>query len=80
MTAEYIKKKAKEFGATICGIGNVELFRGDDIQHNPFSILPNAKSIIGFGIKAGAVISLISLLALMGWLVLTSKFKMKRAK
>ena len=51
MTAEYIKKKAKEFGATICGIGNVELFRGDDIQHNPFSILPNAKSIIGFGIK-----------------------------
>ena len=51
MTAEFIKKKAKEFGATICGIGNVELFRGDDIQHNPFSILPNAKSIIGFGIK-----------------------------
>ena len=51
MTAEFIKKKAKEFGAAICGIGNVELFRGDDIQHNPFSILPNAKSIIGFGIK-----------------------------
>lgn len=32
------------------------------------------------GIKAGAAISLISLLTLMGWLVLTSKFKMKRAK
>ena len=51
MTAEFIKQKAKEFGATICGIGDVRLFEGDDIQHNPYSILPNAKSIIGFGIK-----------------------------
>jgi len=51
MTAQLIKEKAKEFGAAICGIGNVELFRGDDPQHNPFSILPGAKSIIGFGIK-----------------------------
>ena len=51
MTSEYIKQKAKEFGATVCGIGNVELFRGDDPQRNPFSILPKAKSIIGFGIK-----------------------------
>ncbi|MEE1049443.1 MAG: 4Fe-4S binding protein, partial [Clostridia bacterium] len=44
-------QKAKEFGATICGIGNPELFKGDDPQRNPYSILPNAKSIIGFGIK-----------------------------
>ncbi len=51
MNAEFIKAKAKELGATICGIGNPEMFRGDDPQHNPFSILPNAKSIIGFGIK-----------------------------
>ena len=51
MTSEYIKQKAKEFGATVCGIGNVELFRGDDPQRSPFSILPKAKSIIGFGIK-----------------------------
>ena len=51
LTAKYIKEKAKELGATICGIGNVELFKGDDPQHNPYSILPNAKSIIGFGIK-----------------------------
>ena len=51
MTSEYIKQKAKEFGATVCGIGNVELFRGDDPRRNPFSILPKAKSIIGFGIK-----------------------------
>ena len=51
LNAEFIKQKAKEFGATICGIGNPELFKGDDPQRNPYSILPNAKSIIGFGIK-----------------------------
>ena len=51
LNAEFIKQKAKEFGATICGIGNPELFRNDDPQRNPYSILPNAKSIIGFGIK-----------------------------
>lgn len=51
LNAEFIKQKAKEFGAAICGIGNPELFKGDDPQRNPYSILPNAKSIIGFGIK-----------------------------
>ena len=51
MTAEFIKQKAKELGAAVCGIGNVELLRGEDPQRNPFAILPNAKSIIGFGIK-----------------------------
>ena len=51
MTAELIKQKAKELGAAVCGIGNVELLRGEDPQRNPFSILPKAKSIIGFGIK-----------------------------
>lgn len=51
MNAEFIKQKAKEFGATICGIGNPELLCNEHPQHNPFSILPNAKSIIGFGIK-----------------------------
>ena len=51
MTSENIKQKAKEFGASICGIGNVELLRNEDIQRSPFSILPKAKTIIGFGIK-----------------------------
>lgn len=51
MNAEFIKQKAKEYGASICGIGNPEFFKNDDPQHNPYSILPNAKSIIGFGIK-----------------------------
>ena len=51
LTAKDIKEKAKEFGASICGIGDIELFRDDHIQRNPFQILPNAKCIIGFGIK-----------------------------
>ena len=51
ITSEYIKKMAKEYGATICGIGNVELMRDEIPERNPFLILPGAKSIIGFGIK-----------------------------
>ncbi len=51
MTAEFIKQKAKELGATVCGIGNIELLRDETPQRNPFYILPNAKCIIGFGIK-----------------------------
>ena len=51
MTREYIKQKAKEFGATICGIGNVELMRDEKPERNPFFVLPKAKTIIGFGIK-----------------------------
>ena len=51
MTAEYIKAKAKELGASVCGIGNVELLRGEPARRNPFQILPNAKTIIGFGLK-----------------------------
>ena len=45
MTAEFIKQKAKELGAAVCGIGDVELLRGEDPQRNPFSILPNAKEL-----------------------------------
>ena len=51
MTSEFIKQKARELGAAICGIGNVELLRDEPMQRNPFYILPNAKTIIGFGIK-----------------------------
>ena len=51
MTAEFIKQKAKELGASVCGIGNIELLRNEPMQRNPFYILPNAKTIIGFGIK-----------------------------
>jgi len=47
MTSEYIKKKAKELGATICRIGKV--YEEENPQRDPRSILPNAKAIIGFG-------------------------------
>jgi len=51
MNAEFIKQKAKELGAAVCGIGDIELLRNEPMQRNPFYILPNARSIIGFGIK-----------------------------
>lgn len=58
MTSEYIKEKAREFGATIVGIGDVSLMKDEPIQRNPFSILPKAKTILGFGIKVpGGLIS-----------------------
>ncbi len=50
LTKEIIKEKAKELGAAVCGVGDISHFIGDDPQHNPLSILPNAKCIIGFGI------------------------------
>lgn len=49
LTAEIIKKKAKELGATVCGIGSLDIFEGENIQKDPKMILPNAKCIIGFG-------------------------------
>lgn len=51
LTTEEIKAKARELGATVCGIGDVSYFKDDNIQRSPFSILPEAKCIIGFGIK-----------------------------
>lgn len=47
LTAEYIKKKAIEYGATVCRIGRV--YDEPDIQKDPRMILPAAKCIIGFG-------------------------------
>jgi len=47
LTSEIIKEKAKELGATVCGIGRI--YDEPDPQRDPKSILPNAKCIIGFG-------------------------------
>ena len=47
MTSEFIKQKAKELGATVCGIGRV--YDEENPQRDPKMILPAAKSIIGFG-------------------------------
>ncbi len=49
LTSAYIKKIAKEYGASVCGIGSLELFKDEDIRRDPKLILPKAKSIIGFG-------------------------------
>ena len=37
MNAEYIKAKAKELGATVCGIGNVELLAMSPLREILFS-------------------------------------------
>ena len=47
LTAELIKQKAEELGATVCGIG--QLYDEENPQRDPRMILPNAKCIIGFG-------------------------------
>ena len=47
LTSLDIKKKAKELGATICGIGKI--YEETNPQRDPRSILPDAKCIIGFG-------------------------------
>lgn len=47
LTSEMIKQKAKELGASLCGIGRI--YEETNPQRDPRQILPNAKSIIGFG-------------------------------
>jgi epoxyqueuosine reductase QueG len=47
LTSALIKQKAKELGATVCGIGRV--YDEPNPQKDPKMILPEAKSIIGFG-------------------------------
>ena len=47
LTSALIKEKAKELGATICGIG--QIYEEPNLQRDPRAILPKAKCIIGFG-------------------------------
>ena len=35
LTAEIIKNKAKELGATVCGIGSLDIFKDENIQKDP---------------------------------------------
>lgn len=51
ITAEFIKEKAKELGAVVCGIGDIKYFKDVAPQHNPLQILPKAKCIIGCAIR-----------------------------
>ena len=48
ITAKEIKEAAIRFGASNCGIGKLDIFKGEDIQRDPYMILPGAKCIIGF--------------------------------
>jgi ferredoxin len=47
LTSEIIKARARELGATVCGIGNI--YKEENLGKDPYAILPNAKCIIGFG-------------------------------
>ena len=47
LTSAQIKEKAKELGATVCGIGKI--YMEPNPQRDPKMILPNAKCVIGFG-------------------------------
>ena len=47
--SKFIKEKAFEYGAAVCGIAGVERFKEEDPKKNPVSICPKAKSVIGFG-------------------------------
>ena len=47
ITSEIIKAKAKELGASVCGIGKI--YDEPNAGRDPLQILPKAKCIIGFG-------------------------------
>ncbi|NLD87488.1 MAG: epoxyqueuosine reductase [Clostridiales bacterium] len=51
LTARIIKEKAREYGADLCGIASIDRFLDTDEQRSPLSVLPNAKSVIGFGFR-----------------------------
>lgn len=51
LTAEIIKRKAKEWGADLVGIGDISLFEGEIAQRDPRQILPRATCVIGFGFR-----------------------------
>ncbi len=44
-----IKDKARELGASVCGIGSLDIFEGEIPGRDPKMILPKAKCVIGFG-------------------------------
>ena len=47
LTSEMIKSRARELGASVCGIGRI--YAEENPGKDPYAILPNAKCIIGFG-------------------------------
>lgn len=51
LTSALIKEKAKQYGADLCGIGDIRLFEGTDPQRDPRLICPKAKAVIGFAFR-----------------------------
>ena len=51
LTSEIIKAKAKEWGADLCGIGDIKYFEGCDPHRDPKQVCPKAKCVIGFGFR-----------------------------
>lgn len=49
VNSKYIKEKAREYGAAVCGISGIERFKDEPMIKNPLSVCPKAKSVIGFG-------------------------------
>ena len=50
LTREMIEREAREFGATVFGVGDLALFEGEDPKRDPKMICPKAQTIVGFGI------------------------------
>ncbi len=51
LTAEVVKQWARECGADIVGIGDIQRFEGAPLQSDPRYIFPEATSIIGLGFR-----------------------------
>lgn len=49
LTSREIKQMAAKLGASVCGVGRLDIFADEIPQRDPLRILPSAKSIIGFG-------------------------------
>jgi len=49
INSEFIKEKALEYGAAVCGISGIDRFENEPPIRNPKSVCPKAKSVIGFG-------------------------------
>ncbi len=47
LTSELIKAKARQYGADLCGIGDIRLFDGEPPEKDPRLILPSATCVIG---------------------------------
>lgn len=51
INSERIKQKAREYGADLCGIGDVRLYEGSPPQRDPRFILPKATAVIGVALR-----------------------------